>query len=241
MSEKTEWEDILVKRGLIKATPKKVTEDEVHLKMQEAEAAVDKLDRLSLDDLDEQEDDLDDEVLRQYRARRIAELKAKMSKNKFGEVYSITEKEYKKEVTEASKEGEGVWVFLHLYVFGKLECRLLNKHMETTAKRFKSVKFCKIVGRDCIRGYPDSKCPTIIIYHKGEIFKQIVGLTDFGGKRMTDKTLTWTMIQWKMIDASMEKNPFDDLNSINVTRRGRGGVAKRSAYDSDDSEDDVRF
>mmetsp|Transcript_33470 Transcript_33470/g.62214 ORF Transcript_33470/g.62214 Transcript_33470/m.62214 type:complete len:230 (-) Transcript_33470:642-1331(-) len=221
MSEKTEWEDALVKHGIIKKTVKGPTQDEVHLKQMEAEQARDKLDDLTLDDLDEAEDDLDDEILNRYRAKRMAELKQAMSKNKFGEIFQISQQEYKSKVSEASKEGDGVFVFLHLFVFGKLECRLLNQHIASVAKKFKYVKFCKIVGSDCIQNFPDSKCPTILIYYKGDIYKQVEGIQAFGGKRMTAETLTWKLIEWKVIDAKMEKNPFENLNSIRVHKTGR--------------------
>mmetsp|Transcript_17059 Transcript_17059/g.28234 ORF Transcript_17059/g.28234 Transcript_17059/m.28234 type:complete len:231 (+) Transcript_17059:79-771(+) len=228
MSEKTEWEDALVKHGIISKTVKGPTQDELDLKAQEEDQARDKLDDLTLDDLDEQEDDLDDEILNKYRAKRMAELKQAMSKNKFGEVYELTEQEYKSAVTEASNKDDGVYVVLHLYAFGKLECRLLNEHMSSVAKKYKYVKFCKIKGSECIHGFPDSKCPTILIYYKGEIFKTIEGLSIFGGKRMNAATLVWRMVEWKMIDAKLEKDPFENLNSINVTR---GGRRKEDDYD----------
>ncbi|GAB5358880.1 hypothetical protein AAMO2058_000497000 [Amorphochlora amoebiformis] len=229
MSEKTEWEDALVKHGIIKKTVKGPTQDEIHLKQLEAEQARDKFDDLTLDDLDEQEDDLDEKILNQYRSKRMAEMKAAMSKNKFGEVYQLSEQDYKAQVSEASKQGDGVYVFLHLFAFGKLECRLLNQHMATVANKFKYVKFCKIVGSECIRNFPDSKCPTVLIYYKGNIYKTIEGISEFGGKRMTAATLTWKLIEWKMIDSHMDKNPFDVINSIKVTRIGRG-----QAEDDDD-------
>lgn len=232
MSEKTEWEDALVKHGIIKKTVKGPTQDEVHLKQLEAEQARDKFDDLTLDDLDEQEDDLDEDILNQYRAKRMAELKKAASKNKFGEVYQIGQTEYKAAVSEASKEGEGVFVFLHLFVFGKLECRLLNKHMATVANKFKYVKFCKIVGSECIRGFPDSNAPTILIYHKGDIYKKIEGIDVFGGKRMNELTLTWRLIEWGMLNSELDKNPFDTLNSIKVNVGGR-----RKLNDDDDDDD----
>ena len=48
-----------------------------------------RLQNLSLDQLDEVEDDEDEEIIRMFRDKRIAELKALTEKNKFGEVNYI--------------------------------------------------------------------------------------------------------------------------------------------------------
>lgn len=74
-----------------------------------------KIEELELDDLDNFEDELDERVFLEYRHKRMAEMKASVKTNKFGEVLEITGKDY---IQEVNKAGEGIWVILHLYKQG---------------------------------------------------------------------------------------------------------------------------
>lgn len=73
------------------------------------------MDRKTLDELDELEDEEDERVLAEYRQRRIAEIREKSLKGKFGQVREITGQEY---VQEVNKAGDGINVVLHLYKAG---------------------------------------------------------------------------------------------------------------------------
>ncbi len=64
---KTEWEDALIKHGIMEAPEVVPTEDELALAYQEAMAARDPLAGKSLEQLDELEDDVDDQILNVYR------------------------------------------------------------------------------------------------------------------------------------------------------------------------------
>lgn len=70
---------------------------------------------MSLDELDEFEDEEDEKVLLEYRQKRIAEMRALAEKAKYGDVREISAQDY---VQEVNKAGEGVWVVLHLYKQG---------------------------------------------------------------------------------------------------------------------------
>ena len=69
-------------------------------------------------DISGMEDDVESEILARVRLQRAAEMKARANKEFFGDVLSISEPEFVKEVTEASKEFVCV---LHLFVYGKDE------------------------------------------------------------------------------------------------------------------------
>lgn len=49
-----------------------------------------RLGKLSLDELDELEDDEDEAILLEYRRKRIAEMKAEAEASKFGEVCNLS-------------------------------------------------------------------------------------------------------------------------------------------------------
>lgn len=69
----------------------------------------------TLDELDELEDEEDENVLLEYRRKRIAEIQELASKSKYGDVKEISGEDYVQEVNNA---GEDIWVVLHLYKSG---------------------------------------------------------------------------------------------------------------------------
>lgn len=73
------------------------------------------MEKLSLDELDELEDDEDEAIILEYRQKRIAEIRALSQKSKYGDVTDIRAEDY---VQQVNKAGEGVWVVLHLYKQG---------------------------------------------------------------------------------------------------------------------------
>ena len=70
------------------------------------------LEDATLDELDELEDEEDEKVLLEYRRKRIAEIQALATKDKYGSVVEISAQDYVQEVNQA---GEGIWVILNLY------------------------------------------------------------------------------------------------------------------------------
>lgn len=70
---------------------------------------------MSLDELDELEDDEEERVLEKFRRHRIAELKAQAQKNVFGDVIEISGQDFVKQINKA---GDGIWVVLLLYKQG---------------------------------------------------------------------------------------------------------------------------
>lgn len=75
------------------------------------------LEDLHLDELDELEDEEDEKVLLEYRAKRIAEIKALAEKAKYGEVREISAEDY---IEQVNRAGDGVWVILHLFKQGSV-------------------------------------------------------------------------------------------------------------------------
>ncbi|CAG8471480.1 10027_t:CDS:2 [Paraglomus brasilianum] len=177
----TEWNDILRARGILPPRPGP-TEEEIADEMDRAIAAAQDrhLEEKQLDELDELEDEEDERVLMEYRRMRIAEMKAQAMREKYGEVIHISKPEFVKEVSEASKDD---WVVVHLYRDDIPHCRLVNSYLNTLSKKYKSTKFVKIIGDQCIPNYPDKNLPTLLVYGEGDIRAQVVGLAQLGGDR----------------------------------------------------------
>lgn len=113
--EDTEFNDILRKHGII--GPKKdaeVTEEQIaeiaEQVIREREQRI--MEEKTLDELDELEDDMEEQVLDEYRRRRMQEMQQQAQKERFGDLTHISQVDWVNEVTKA---GEGVWVVVHLF------------------------------------------------------------------------------------------------------------------------------
>jgi len=225
-NEDTEWNDALRRQGILppKQKPEKeITEDEIRSMIDatvEEKTGATKLDKLSLDELDELEDDEEEAILLQYREKRMQQIKAELAKSQFGEVIEITAQNY---VQEVNKAGEGVWVVLHLYKQGIPMCSLLNHFMSQLAKKFPTTKFLKSISTVCIENYPDKNVPTIFIYFEGDMKKQFVGADSLRGTNLTINEFEFLLGKAGAVKTEIEKDPrpkikdalFSDLGGRN--------------------------
>jgi hypothetical protein len=53
------------------------------------------------------------------------------------------------------------------------------------ARKYGDIKFCEMRADLCIEGYPEKNCPTILVYHDGDIVGQTVTLKDLHGQSTT--------------------------------------------------------
>ncbi|KAJ2493736.1 phosducin [Coemansia sp. RSA 2050] len=201
--EDTEWNDILRKHGILPQQIK-ITQNDIYdsavAKAQEEES--ERLGKLDLDELAELEDEEDDQVLEQYRQQRLAEIKAKADKERFGELRYISEPDYKREVTEASKDS---WIVVHLFRDSIPECKLMNKFLGELAQQYRATKFVKIISVECIHNYPDSNLPTLLVYGKGDMRGQLVRLDRFGGMRSKRKDIEGYLKGLGAVDPALKR------------------------------------
>lgn len=184
----TEWEDIHVKLGNYVAREKEKSNDEIFNENIEREAQKDQMTGKSFDQLKkEQEENLDsddDEVLKEYERKRLAELKEFASKPKYGQLRELKSQDYIQEVNKAPKD---VFVVLFLYQDSVMDSRVMERILTAMAKKFVLIKFMKILSTDCIKGIQDSNVPAIIVYYNGELIRQFIPATVyFGGKGKLD-------------------------------------------------------
>ena len=137
---------------------------------------------MTLDELDELEDEEEERILEQYKKARMAEIKAMQAKSRFGDVRDISAEDY---VNEVNKAGEGIFVVLHLYKQGVPLCALINQYLTTMAMKYPTVKFLRSISTTCIPNYPDHNLPTIFVYHEGEMKAQLAGPHNFRGMNMS--------------------------------------------------------
>ncbi|KAL7295154.1 viral IAP-associated factor homolog [Trichogramma pretiosum] len=217
-NEDTQWNDILRAKGIIPEKKKEaeVTEDQIvdlleNTINERTGRAQKDLENATLDELDELEDEEDEKVLQEFRAKRIAEWKALVQKNKYGDVYEISAQDY---VQEVNKAPEGTWVILHLYKQGIPLCSLVNQHLKALALKFSSVKFLKSISTTCIPNYPDAHLPTLFIYRDGNMQGQIVGPIELRGMNLTEEELEYMLGKIGAVPTNIKDDPKKKVQDI---------------------------
>lgn len=241
-NEDTEWNDILRQHGII---PEKPPSPTAELESALEEAIVkqydNRLENKDLDELNELEDEEDEEFLNHYKQKRMAEIKKLSEKKKFGHVLPISKNEYEDEVTKASKES---YVLVHLSLQSSLQSRLLSSILINLASKFPELKICDIPAQRCIENYPESNCPTLIIYHDTNVVKQFITLTQLGGNATTLKDIETALADLDVIgfhDKRLIINNEDEDEDLKEAKKLR--FAKKSIRDgrrrnSEDYEDE---
>ena len=151
--ELTEWDEILIKKGIKTREQclldKGIVDPSRYLNKDKKEVEVeqpsesDLLDQATLGELDELEEDLydDSRALEEFRAKRIAEMKAAALSNRFGTYDEISKSDYIRDVTERSQT---CWVVIHLYQDSELGCNLMDEALLQLAPKFKQVCRCPV-------------------------------------------------------------------------------------------------
>lgn len=233
--ESTEWEDALVKHKIISKRTKVKTVDQMNTEWREEQEQIDELADKTLDELDELEEELDEDTLIAYRRHRIAEMQAAQESAKWGTITQISEPEFVPVVSDGSKGG---WVICCLFASGTKSTYMLQC-LANVAARHPEVRFVKIVGRECIRNYPDRYCPTLLVYKDGDAAGHIKGDFAFGGKSMTADTIEWhlstqnpTLGCW---ESDQDDDPFERFSRLHkITGKNyRDNLNQQLEEDSD--------
>lgn len=240
-NEDTEWTDILREKGIIPEKPKSPTAE-----LEEAfEEAIKKqhenrLENKDISELDALEDDEDEEFLNFYKQKRLDELKKLQEKQRFGSVFPVSKNEYEKEVTQASSD---CWVLLHMSLLASLQSRLLASLLQMVARKFPEIKVCEITATRCVENYPEANCPTLLVYHKKDVVKQLVTLTALGGSdtNLADVERVLTEVgAVQPSDTRLIINANQDDDGEPLSKSSRLKFTRKAIRDagSNDSDDD---
>lgn len=235
----TEWEDIHVKLGNYVPTEKPMESND---KLQEiAIEEMQKYDPLAnknIEQLNELEDDEDDEVLRQYKEKRIKEMKEMASKPHYGKLLELKKQDYIAEVTNAPK---GVYVVVHLYQNYIMDSKILDKILDELAHRFILVKFMRIKADECITGFKDKDVPAVIIYHDGNLIKQLIPASYYfgGAGNLSAEKVEWILGSLKVLKCELENDPFDEEENYEGFQTSKNHKKQKEDFESD-SDDDGR-
>ncbi|KRZ30832.1 U3 small nucleolar RNA-associated protein 18 -like protein, partial [Trichinella pseudospiralis] len=158
-------------------------------------------------------ENLDDEVLRQLRQKRVQELKAKEEERenwrlcRHGEYTEITsEREFFDFGTRCKR------FIVHFYRDSTMRCKILDKHLQILATKHIESKFCKqnvekadfIVKRLNIR-----VIPTLALFLDGKAVYYIRGFDEFGGTDdFTTETVEAVLAERNLIFSTDETHGF---------------------------------
>ncbi|RLN93441.1 hypothetical protein BBJ28_00003920 [Nothophytophthora sp. Chile5] len=106
---------------------------------------------------------------------------AQAARNKFGDIQPIAKDEWTREVTEGSSEH---WVIAYLWDDALEECKLMDNVLREVAKKHRDVKFVSIQAQACIENWPSRNCPTLFMYHKGDLKNQLLSIRKLNGLNM---------------------------------------------------------
>lgn len=94
-----------------------------------------------------------------------------------------------------------------------MDARLL----ELSAK-FYHTKFLKCKATDAIKNYPDSRCPTLLVYKGGKVLKQFVGLGAFAGNKTSAADLEWALSKTGAVETEMVEPPGAENRRFKINR-----------------------
>jgi len=151
-------------------------------------------------------DSLDERDYEMLRKKRLAEMKAKAARNKFGQVYEINETEWVREINEVDPD---VFVVVHLMAKNKAECIHFNRTLSAIAAKFKFIKCVCIEAYKAAKGFPDELCPTVLIYKEGKQYKQIQGFDKLGGPKNSVEKFEWLLHVAGVVETDLTEVPGD--------------------------------
>ena len=232
----TEWHDIQVKMGnYVPITPLKEGEEYHKENMELMEGYEEKKAGSDEDSDPDFRDDSDgeSEAMKQYRQKRLDELKEKAKLPRYGYVKHITKEDYVIEVNDAPKDVIVVVVLYQDYLEYSLK---LVEIIEEIAKKHVFVKFLKSIATKTIPDFADAHCPGMLIYKNGEIIHQLIpALPEFGGKKMDQKIVEFVLGMKRVIDIDLDEleDPRDELYRMNIVKQ----YGKEKKDDESDEED----
>lgn len=122
---------------------------------------------------------MSDDILLQFQKRRMMEMFDKTGKPlTFGKVVSLLNGD--EFLHAVDKEHKLTTVVIHIFENNVNACKAMNKCLETVAKAYPMVKFCRIIGSvaGMSRHFKSSGVPALLVYKAGQIIGNFVRISD---------------------------------------------------------------
>ncbi|KAL3875736.1 hypothetical protein ACJMK2_033657 [Sinanodonta woodiana] len=123
-------------------------------------------------------DEFEDEFLKEYRQKRIEEMRRALENvPKFGNVIALTKDDF---VDSIDKEKPQVTVIIHVYEDKVKACEAMNGCLICLAQEYSTTKFCKIKATEAKLSlkFSTKGVPALLIYKQGELIGNFIRLSD---------------------------------------------------------------
>jgi len=200
------------------------------------------------DALEDEEEDIDEELLAQYKQHKLNVMEA--TRPRFGNTMEVTAWTFEKEIERAPKN---IWVVVHVYQDYMERCARMNYCIAQVAKAYPHIKFMRARSdRLGLDNYPEVGLPTFIVFRNGEQLQNHIAVHTQIGNPFDVKDVEAFLIQHKVIqpvvvipdlhDIQNEKRNAERqrLQSSNIDIKNNAAHSKRTVDDDDsDSELDI--
>lgn len=130
------------------------------------------------EDIERMFDEMEDDFLKQYRQRRIDEMRKAVEEiPKFGHVYELTKEEF---CTAIDSERAQTMVIVHLYEPHVQACVSMHGCLACLAQEYPTVKFCRIRATEAKLSakFSSTGVPALLIYKNKELISSFIRLSD---------------------------------------------------------------
>ena len=154
---------------------------------------------------DDDDNDGEAEFLKEYRRKRLQELK---TKSRFGSVIPIGRADWTQQV---NNEKPGVWVIIVLTSSDVERTGCTDIAVQKLADRLPQHKFISIPSKSAIPNWPDHNLPTIFVYRDGVLQHQLVQLPVLlTAAQLQRKFLALGVVHQEEIDETLDDDDDDD-------------------------------
>jgi hypothetical protein len=176
----------------------------------------------------------DEELIEEYRRRRIAEMRARAAAAVHGALREVEPADFEDEVREASRKAPVV--LLLALPRGHPPSDRMRGIVERLAQKFPAVKFCCMQASGAVRNFPPEDAPAVMAYREAAVVAQFARLEAFAGASTNDDVVEWDLAQRGVLPSEMDEDPRSapGFGRMNVRRV----ETRRAAAASDDSSDD---
>lgn len=203
------------------------------------------VDDIDSDDLLDEEDDLDQEALLQYKLQKMKIMEE--NRPRYGDTKEVTAWTFEKEVDGAPKN---VWVVIHVYQDYMERCARMNYAIAQVAKSYPNIKFLRARSdRLGLDSYPEIGLPTFIVFKNGQQLQNHIAVHEQIGNPFEVKDVEAFLIKNKVIQPIVvipDVGDEEDMNNgkmkgknMNIKFKNNGKVSKYANDDDSDSELDL--
>lgn len=182
------------------------------------------------------EDDPDleeDEVMKAYREKRLAEMWEESKKPIYGKLFEFEKSQWDREVMETSKQALVIILLYQPHIEISLK---LGEIFDFLAQKHKHVKFLKIQATKCIENYKDFDVPGVLMYKDGDLKENIIPAVDiFGGLKMNVDTVEFVLAMKGAVPCELEDDPREKL--VFHAKKMQKRNARENQDESDEDDD----